>query len=186
MKKEFKEAFFSSSFENKYDSYINDTVSHCKTWAIEKWGISSKVPPQALRVLSAPYPRKFDDADLKIKFTKNKKLMTSNHQATVFLLADFEVFIYRLTYSIVLPVKNELSAVFSYKDIISLIVSEGVGRYKNIKDHNNEIYCPEKICRLSIANGYNLDFFMDNNKQSFDTVMQIRKELFTKKAYQKI
>jgi hypothetical protein len=187
MKNQFKEAFFSSPFESKYDSLINETVSHCKEWALERWGIDNpNIPPEAFKILSAPYPRKFDDADLKIKITKNKKILSSNHQVTCFLLADFEIFVYRLTYSLILPIKNHLSAVFSYKDIVSLISGEGVARYNSQKDSLTAFYCPEKTCRLSALNGYNIDFFIDNNKSSQETVSQIRKELFTKKAYQKV
>ena len=186
MKNEFKEAFFSASFETEYNSRINDFLTHCKEWALEKWGITApNFPMQALKMLPAPCPRKFDGADLKIKITKNKKLMSSNHQVTLFLLADFEVFIYRLTYSLILPMKSELTAVFSYKDVVSLITGEGVARYQNYDKPENAFYCPEKICRLSTRSGDHIDFFIDNNKQSQDTILEIRKELFTKKAYQK-
>lgn len=186
MKNEFKEAFFSASFESEYDALINSTLSHCKEWALEKWGITvPNIPKQALKILSAPFPRKFDGADISLKITKDKKIMSSNHQATVFLLADFEVFVYRLTFSLTLPLKSELSAVFSYKDIISLITGEGVARYKNSENHQTSFYYPERICRLSVKDGYHIDFFIDNKKQSQDTVLEIRKELFTKKAYQK-
>lgn len=174
-----------ASFETKYDALINDNLTHCKERALEKWGITTpNIPLQALKILSAPCPRKFDSADLNIKITKTKKLLCSNHQATLFLLADFEVFVYRLTFSLTLPIKSELSAVFSYKDVVSLITGEGVARYNSYNNPANAFYCPEKICRLSTIDGYHIDFFIDNNQQSQETVLEIRKELFTKKAYQ--
>jgi hypothetical protein len=177
------ESFFSASFEKKYDDLIYEKSASCRERALENWGLESvNIAMDALRVFVTPFCRQLGDAGLKIKFAKNNKLMSSNHQATVILLANYELFFYRLTYSLISPIKSEISAIFSYGDITTLILSESVARYYSLENPQEAVFSPERKCSLCVKDGSKFDFFIDNSPQSFDMIQHIRKEIFAKKS----
>ncbi|HHW90390.1 MAG TPA: hypothetical protein GX745_05775 [Clostridiales bacterium] len=183
MKKSQLETFFSLSFEKKYDDLIKEKSENCKERAFENWGLETvNISMDALRVFLSPFCRELGDAGLKIKLAKNNKLMSSNHQATVILLASYELFFYRLTYSLISPIKSEISAIFSYSDITTLILSESVARYYPLENPQESVYSPERKCSLCIKDGSNFDFFINNSRQSFDMIQQIRKKIFAQKS----
>lgn len=183
IQKNFINKGMSALTEPLYDKIINEKVALYSASAIKTWGLTvENLPQQGLIILKAPYFGNFASERAQISQTKNNNLLSSNYQITIMLTSDFDLFFYRSTFSIISPVFCEISAVYSYKHIVSLLTAEGVAKYYSENSKSNHFYCAEHACMITTLDGGKTDFYISGDEQSRKIVADLRKHIFIKKA----